>query len=244
MPRKESTSAPQPATAQAQQEAASEGIESFELPKALVTRIAKSALPDNVKLQKDTVLSLVKGSTVFINYLAATAHDIAMSRSHKTISGADVLKALESLEFGDISKQLQLELEAFRVSQKTDKGKKAAGPTTKEAKGKGKEKDTPKITIRGQAKNQKASVKDSPFTSTPLVQDTTSKEEPDIETMEEDETNTTPADDVEEPEEEDEPNEVENEEDELEDEDVEDSQNREDDSKGVEDGMEVDPDDE
>jgi len=26
-------------------------------------------IPDNAKLQKETVLSLVKGSTVFINYL-------------------------------------------------------------------------------------------------------------------------------------------------------------------------------
>jgi DNA polymerase epsilon subunit 3 len=26
-------------------------------------------MPDNAKLQKETVLSLVKGSTVFINYL-------------------------------------------------------------------------------------------------------------------------------------------------------------------------------
>jgi hypothetical protein len=29
-------------------------------------------IPDNVKLQKETVLSLVKGSTVFINYLGAS----------------------------------------------------------------------------------------------------------------------------------------------------------------------------
>jgi len=28
-------------------------------------------VPENVKLQKDTVLSLVKGATVFINYLGA-----------------------------------------------------------------------------------------------------------------------------------------------------------------------------
>lgn len=42
MPRKETV---QPsATAQAQQEAAAEGIESYELPKTLVTRIAKSAV--------------------------------------------------------------------------------------------------------------------------------------------------------------------------------------------------------
>jgi len=70
MPRRENANTP--ASAQAQQDAVSEGIENFELPRALVTRIAKSAVPENVKLQKDTVLSLVKGATVFINYLGAS----------------------------------------------------------------------------------------------------------------------------------------------------------------------------
>ena len=36
-------------------------------------------VPDNVKLQKDTVLSLVKGATVFINYLGALS---MLSTSH------------------------------------------------------------------------------------------------------------------------------------------------------------------
>ena len=36
-------------------------------------------VPDNVKLQKDTVLSLVKGATVFINYLGALS---TLSISH------------------------------------------------------------------------------------------------------------------------------------------------------------------
>ncbi len=80
-------------SAKAQQELVSEGIENFELPKSIVAKIAKSAvcgvfvfselsgvfddatfdsqLPENAKLQKETVLSLVKGSTVFINYLGA-----------------------------------------------------------------------------------------------------------------------------------------------------------------------------
>jgi DNA polymerase epsilon subunit 3 len=86
MPRKEPP--PGPISAQAQQDLVSEGMENFELPKSLVTRIARSAvrlsscrvhhcltepmqLPENVKLQKETVLSLIKGSTVFINYLGA-----------------------------------------------------------------------------------------------------------------------------------------------------------------------------
>lgn len=90
MPRKDANTGQ--ISAKAQQELVSEGIENFELPKSIVAKIAKSAvrgrgtvsgilvmtrrffgsqLPENAKLQKETVLSLVKGSTVFINYLGA-----------------------------------------------------------------------------------------------------------------------------------------------------------------------------
>ncbi|KAI9509764.1 hypothetical protein F5148DRAFT_700012 [Russula earlei] len=109
MPRKDNANTP--ASAQAQQDAVSEGIENFELPRALVTRIAKSAVPENVKLQKDTVLSLVKGATVFINYLAATAHEVSTSKQHKSISASDVFKALELIEFDDFIPPLQAELQ-------------------------------------------------------------------------------------------------------------------------------------
>ncbi|KAF8212498.1 histone-fold-containing protein [Mycena galopus ATCC 62051] len=122
MPRKETQGGS--ISAQAQQELVSEGMENFELPKSLVTRIARSALPENVKMQKETVLSLIKGSTVFINYLAATAHDVALSKQHKSISASDVLKALEMIEFGDLVDKLQAELTVYRELAKTDKTKK------------------------------------------------------------------------------------------------------------------------
>ncbi|KAJ6547309.1 histone-fold-containing protein [Mycena capillaripes] len=124
MPRKET---PQGAiSAQAQQDLVSEGMENFELPKSLVTRIARSALPENVKMQKETVLSLIKGSTVFINYLGAFAHDVALSKQHKSISASDVLKALEMIEFGDLVDKLQAELVVYREQAKTDKSKKGS----------------------------------------------------------------------------------------------------------------------
>ncbi|TDL16800.1 histone-fold-containing protein [Rickenella mellea] len=140
MPRKDSATA-QP-TAQAQQEAASDGIDNYELPKSVVTRIAKSALPENAKLQKDTVLALVKGSTVFINYLAATAHDMASSRQHKSVSASDVLKALELIQFGDMVDGLQEELKVYREVTKNSKKGKASGATSANGKGKGKERAT------------------------------------------------------------------------------------------------------
>ncbi|KAI0260090.1 histone-fold-containing protein [Gloeopeniophorella convolvens] len=131
MPRKDTTNTP--ASAQAQQEAVSEGIENFELPRALVTRIAKSAVPDNVKLQKDTVLSLVKGATVFINYLGA-AHEVSTSKQHKSISASDVLKALELIEFADLIPPLQAELQVYRDLAKSKKSPQVVAPTSRAAK--------------------------------------------------------------------------------------------------------------
>ena len=115
---------------------------------------ANLKVPDNVKLQKETVLSLVKGSTVFINYLgmprihtllfnsfivssrdvcflllycvftyqtifpfSSSAHDVAQSRQHKSISASDVVKALEIMQFRTVSLQAQHELNGkYRVS--------------------------------------------------------------------------------------------------------------------------------
>ena len=78
-------------SAQAQQEAVSEGIEAFELPRSIITRLARSAvrehfqrffhsltlyvcckMSENTKMSKDVVLSFQKASTVFINYLGTS----------------------------------------------------------------------------------------------------------------------------------------------------------------------------
>jgi len=121
MPRKESTVGVN--SAQAQQEAIleTEGIDSYELPRALITRIAKSALPDNVKLQKETVIALVKGATVFINYLAATSQDVTHSRSHKTIAASDVLTALNQLGFKEMIPKVSNDLLSYQINSKNAK---------------------------------------------------------------------------------------------------------------------------
>ncbi|KAK1234661.1 hypothetical protein PQX77_002133 [Marasmius sp. AFHP31] len=158
MPRKDN---PGPISAQAQQDLVSEGLDNFELPKSIVTKIAKSAVPENTKLQKETILALVKGSTVFINYLAATAHDVAQSKQHKSISAYDVLKALEMIELGDLVNPLQTELQAYRDLSKPEKSKKsstAKGKGASSAKAKGKEKAS--------AATAAAS---APYTSVPLA---------------------------------------------------------------------------
>jgi len=96
-----------------------EGMENYELPKALITRVAKAALPPNAKFSKDTVLALTRGSSVFINFLAATAQDVAHSKSHKTIATTDVTKALELMDLNDILNRLHADLEGYRQDQKS-----------------------------------------------------------------------------------------------------------------------------
>ncbi|KAF7792157.1 hypothetical protein EIP86_003187 [Pleurotus ostreatoroseus] len=142
MPRKESIV--NASTAQAQQDSASMGIDAYELPKSVVTKLARSALPDNSKMQKEMLLAVLKGSTVFVNYLGA-AHEVASSRQHKSISASDVLRALEQMDMGDLVPKLQAELEVYRNNQKGDKGKKGVG--------RGKAKDTDSVSANtGSAK--------------------------------------------------------------------------------------------
>ncbi|KAG0658823.1 hypothetical protein C6P46_005568 [Rhodotorula mucilaginosa] len=100
------------------------GLEAFELPKSVVARIARGALPDDIKLQKEVPLALVKGSTVFINYLAALSHDLAAEKNHKTISAAHVLDAVKQLGWddgGELHRQLKKDLAGFRVANEAKK---------------------------------------------------------------------------------------------------------------------------
>nr|XP_031858773.1 uncharacterized protein CI109_005869 [Kwoniella shandongensis]KAA5525845.1 hypothetical protein CI109_005869 [Kwoniella shandongensis] len=69
-PPKPPSNVPLSAAAQ-QQRANSAGIAEFELPKTNLTKLAKGSIPDNVKMQQDVVLALLRGSTVFISYLTA-----------------------------------------------------------------------------------------------------------------------------------------------------------------------------
>ncbi|KAG8819160.1 hypothetical protein FRC17_010582 [Serendipita sp. 399] len=97
-------------------------------------------LPPNAKLQKESVLALVKGSTVFINYIAAAAQEVANARGHKTIVASDVLQALELAEFGDMVPSLNKDLAEYRARLKKAPQattKKEPATSTKDPKGKG-----------------------------------------------------------------------------------------------------------
>ncbi|GAA5967935.1 hypothetical protein JCM3765_001793 [Sporobolomyces pararoseus] len=101
------------------------GIDQYELPKSVIARLAKSAVPPEVKLQKEVPIALVKSSTVFINYLAALSHDLATEKGTKTITALHVLEATKQLGWEDggklLEKELKKELKGFRKIQEKKK---------------------------------------------------------------------------------------------------------------------------
>ncbi|EAL17541.1 hypothetical protein CNBM1070 [Cryptococcus deneoformans B-3501A] len=103
----------------------------YELPKTTLTKLAKGSIPDNVKMQQDVVLALLRGSTLFISYLSP-AHDQAIARSGRTVTAADVIKAIIEMDFGPADALVPImeqELAAFRnIQQRAKAAKKPPGP--------------------------------------------------------------------------------------------------------------------
>ncbi|KOS14709.1 histone-fold-containing protein [Malassezia pachydermatis] len=95
------------------------GLDQFELPKASIAKVARSEIPESVQLRKDTITALVKSASVFVSYLTAASHDVAIARGNKTISAAHVLDAMRELDFPPaMRKELREQLEAYRDLQK------------------------------------------------------------------------------------------------------------------------------
>ncbi|KAF4630092.1 hypothetical protein G7Y89_g8050 [Cudoniella acicularis] len=128
-------------------------IEDLNLPKSIVTRLAKGVLPPNTQIQGNAMLAMTKSATVFVNYLAtqyvhspsihanlpsplsfteviqytnrvpSSANAYAQANNRRTLSAVDVFSALEELEFPDWKERLQAELDKYTEIQNDKKNK-------------------------------------------------------------------------------------------------------------------------
>ncbi|KEY66806.1 hypothetical protein S7711_07977 [Stachybotrys chartarum IBT 7711] len=87
------------------------------LPKSIITRLAKGMLPPNTQIQANAILALSKSATIFISYLASHANENTVSAGKKTISPADVFKALDEVEFSFMRERLEAEFNKFNSIQ-------------------------------------------------------------------------------------------------------------------------------
>ncbi|CAD6232823.1 GSCOCG00006999001-RA-CDS [Cotesia congregata] len=98
-----------------------EKLEDLNLPNAVVTRIIKEALPEGVTIGKEAKVAVAKAASIFILYLTTSANTVAKKTNRKTITGPDVLQAMEDIEFDRFVDSLQDALNNFRKSQKEKK---------------------------------------------------------------------------------------------------------------------------
>ncbi|KAL1619983.1 hypothetical protein SLS56_009856 [Neofusicoccum ribis] len=94
-------------------------VEDLNLPKTMVNRLAKGALPPNFNVQSVAQSAISKSATVFVNYLTAHASDIAARQNKKTIHPKDVLDALKELEFDMFIDRTNNELNKYQEIQCT-----------------------------------------------------------------------------------------------------------------------------
>lgn len=105
------------------------------LPKSIVQRLAKGVLPPNTQIQKDALLAMSKGATVFVNYLTSTyattvlhpcgsranttnsAAEHAARSGKKTVMPKDVFDALQELEFDFMLQRVEAEVNKFTSIQ-------------------------------------------------------------------------------------------------------------------------------
>ncbi|KAL7807865.1 histone-fold-containing protein [Trichoderma gracile] len=92
-------------------------IEDLNLPKSIITRLAKGILPPNTQIQGNAILALSKSATVFISYLASHANENTVAAGKKTILPADVFKALDDTEFSFLKGPLEAEFAKFNAIQ-------------------------------------------------------------------------------------------------------------------------------
>ncbi|CAN8004662.1 unnamed protein product [Ixodes hexagonus] len=107
--------------------------EDLHLPVSVVTRIVKDALPDGVNVSKEARVALSKAASVFVLYATSCANNFAVKSKRKTVTGADIISAMEEMEFDSLVNPLTACLEQFRQGKTKKDAAKAKKPEADKA---------------------------------------------------------------------------------------------------------------
>lgn len=100
-----------------------EKLEDLNLPNAVVARIIKQAISENVHISKEARTALGRAASVFVLYVTSAATNVSKKANRKTVLGQDVLDAMTDLEFEEFVEPLTDQLEEFRKTKKENKSK-------------------------------------------------------------------------------------------------------------------------
>merc|ERR1712241_289113 len=118
-----------------------ENPEDLNLPTAVVKRIVSDAVPASCKVSKEANAAIAKAASVFVLYATSCANNVAQKSHRKTLTGADVIKAIHEMEFDKFVKPLEASLESWKASQAKKKEESSKRKKAKEELNKNKEKE-------------------------------------------------------------------------------------------------------
>ncbi|EGC34260.1 hypothetical protein DICPUDRAFT_92261 [Dictyostelium purpureum] len=110
-----------------------------DLPNAIVNRIIKSSLPENVAIAKDSKLAISKAAKIWIHYLTAASIDFSQNAGRSTLLPKDVLQALEELDFESFKAPLEEFFSNYKIKEKEKEKKKEEEKKEREKENKDKE---------------------------------------------------------------------------------------------------------
>lgn len=93
------------------------------LPIANISRIMKKALPPNAKMSKNAKECVQECVSEFISFITSEACEKCLSERRKTVSGDDLLHAMNTLGFEKYLESLRIYLQKYREVIKGDKQK-------------------------------------------------------------------------------------------------------------------------
>ena len=85
-------------------------------PAANVARIMKRVLPLDAKVSKDSISLVQESACNFISFISSEAGVRCLSDKRKTVTGDDIISALNSLGFDSYGEVLSIFLEKYRAS--------------------------------------------------------------------------------------------------------------------------------
>ncbi|CAG9318090.1 unnamed protein product [Blepharisma stoltei] len=98
------------------------------LPIANISRIMKKALPPQAKISKDAKECVQECVSEFISFITSEACEKCLSERRKTISGDDLMYAMNTLGFEKYIEPLRVYLQRYRDLSKGDKPEEAGIP--------------------------------------------------------------------------------------------------------------------
>ncbi|VDK51583.1 unnamed protein product [Anisakis simplex] len=85
----------------------SDAIEELRLPQTVISRLVKDALPPGIIVSKEARTAIARAASVFILHASTYAQDCAVANKRKTVTAADVLSAMKTLECDDLIKPVR-----------------------------------------------------------------------------------------------------------------------------------------